>query len=122
MFIGVSAIVLALIMFWNINAYVKHSNTNVDGSVEVTNTDSVYREGQVKSALEYFSTKEKKYNELVGGVSIQPEVTEPIIEEEVPVVNPEVVDESKEESSLAEEEVSAEIPVTNEEVTPELSE
>jgi hypothetical protein len=108
--IGVSALVFALIMFWNVTAYIKHSNTNVDASIEAVNTDSVYREGQVKSALEFFSEREKKFNELISQTTDVSEVVEIEPEPEEVIVVPET-----------EEEIEEVAPVVGE-VTPTLSE
>lgn len=121
--LGVAVAVFILIAWWSITSYLHHSNADVDVLGEAGNTDTIYREAQVKAALELFSEKNKKYEELVGDMPVQPEILESVAAEEDSVLESELTDENVlEETPVVIEEVAEDVSVVEEEVTPEVLE
>ncbi len=113
--IGASVLLFSLIVWWSASSYIKHSEASIESSTETVSTETVYREGQVNSALELFDAKSKRYEELVGDESFQPTIVEPVVEVEESV-EAVVAEESLPTDEAVVEEVSSD--VVEEEVVP----
>lgn len=81
--VTISTTIFVLIVWWSVAAHIKHSNTNVDGSAEAASTDTIYREAQVRAALELFEDRNERYNKLIGSAASEPEVAEEVVVEEI---------------------------------------
>lgn len=96
---------------WSAYVYLKYKNINDEGEGPAFDL-VVYRENQVKDALEYFVKKQELYNEILN-LNFRQKETNSVPEDEVDVKSAEGEESLVDETIVSEEGVSEEETVSN---------
>jgi hypothetical protein len=74
-------VIFAICATWSAQVYLKNKNISADQSAANHTSDSVYREPQVKEALQIASKRERELQDLLGVTPTKPSVEETVVVE-----------------------------------------
>lgn len=106
----ISVFLLAGLVYWSLTLYWQFSGKNPSGEVAQTTPVVVYREGEIKRAINVIDLKMTEYNRLKA-VLLENTTPAPVPDPSTESVPSPIIEEIPETTTAPEEETGAEVPI-----------